>query len=92
MKKYQALDELATRKPSFWEEVESVATHHLDPADLALLEELVVLKAPKGYEPIEDLPTGFTESQRFVMQTSDGECFYINTEGYGYCRYALRVI
>jgi hypothetical protein len=91
----RVLDTLATRKPCDWTEctVHGVATK----GQVKLLQDLPLFYAEDGYNPMDELLVRdsnglkYKMPQRFLLLLFDGTLCYINTEGYSYCRYALRL-
>lgn len=91
----RVLDTLATRKPSEWTE----CLCHLEPTkgQVKYLQALPVYYADAGYNPIDELSPTTSDGQkhkmsnRFLLSLADGTLCYVNTEGYSYCRYALRL-
>lgn len=87
----RSLDLLTTRKPSDWSDCAKLEK----PTKLqkAYLLKLPLLPAADTQKPLADLVVGEPRiklPQRFVTKHK-GAYYYVNTEGYSYCRYALRV-
>lgn len=91
----KALDLLTTRKPSDWSDcgVLSKPTK----AQAEYLKGLFLFPCADEHMPMDTLVTPHTDGyaaikmpQRFVTKHM-GSYYYINTEGYSYCRYGLRV-
>jgi hypothetical protein len=87
----RSLDLLTTRKASDWSECDVLKA----PTKLqkAYLLKLQVLPSEDDYSPMADLVVGTPKlkmPKRFIVKNR-GAYYYINTEGYSYCRYALRV-
>jgi hypothetical protein len=87
----RSLDLQTTRKPSDWSDVEYLKT----PTKLqrAYLLKLSLLPSADDHRPLSDLVVGEPRirlPQRFVVKNK-GAYYYVNTEGYQYCRYVLRV-
>lgn len=95
------LDSQTTRKASCWSEVASVnesPSIDFQRSVLARLPILSVTKDEMPQFPCEDI-TGGAPAQRFILQVIEQEEmndkivaeYYINTEGYEYARYAVRL-
>jgi len=95
MTSQKVLDTLATRKPSDWAEV----AYHANPTESQkkFLRSLPLFHAEKGFGTFTDFDVkdqhGLTYRmpQRFVVRNEANEFYYVNTEGYSYCRYVLRI-
>lgn len=88
---YKDIDSNTTRKPSCWEEAKVLYVEQ------ALCEILfgrlpVVEITDSEYHPLDDLMEGLrnTIGQRFMLN-KDGKTYYVNNEGYNYCRYIARI-
>jgi hypothetical protein len=88
----KALDLKTTRKASDWSEVDFLPKP--SKGQVAYLKTLPVYPSSDEYAPLRDLVTGcgtgIKMPQRFVVRHK-GAFYYVNTEGYAYCRYVLRV-
>jgi hypothetical protein len=88
----KSLDLKTTRKPGSWSEV--VFLTKPSKGQLAYLKGLPCYPSSEDYHPMDDLVkgpgAGIKMPQRFVVANM-GAYYYVNTEGYSYCRYALRV-
>jgi hypothetical protein len=87
-KVYEAVDSKTTRKPS---DLSDVATEAFFPETQGVLfGRLPVLEVDDDADfcPMDDL--SIKMGQRFMLNYRD-ETYYVNTEGYEYCRYMLRI-
>lgn len=90
----KSLDLLTTRKPSDWSDC--VLAEKLTGAQRVYLKGLMLFPCADDHLPMADLVKPTPDSphvrmpQRFVLKHM-GAFYYINTEGYSYCRYVLRV-
>jgi hypothetical protein len=95
MTSQKVLDTLATRKPFDWADTAYHAT--LTDSQKKYLLDLPLFVAEKGFTPMTEFDVRdqhglkYRMPKRFVVRTEDNEFYYVNTEGYSYCRYALRV-
>lgn len=90
----KSLDLLTTRKPSDWSDC--VLVNKVTGAQRVYLKGLHLYPCADDHLPMADLvkptPDGgnVRMPQRFVLKHK-GAYYYINTEGYSYCRYVLRI-
>lgn len=70
-----------SRKAETWDDVRA------DARALPLAEGLPVY--PAGGSPMHDI--GPERPQLFLAQTESGDLFLVDTQGYDYCRYAVRI-
>lgn len=91
----RVLDLHAVRKPSDWPDCKLLEKPTKAGADF--IRNLPLFVAEDGYKPMHDIkvvnrsPDEGKMPQRFILLFKDGSLFYVNTEGYSYCRYALRL-
>lgn len=84
---------LMTRKPSDWSDCSSVAVLPLPEPVREWLATLPKYRLRSDYCPISDFPEGsliHSSVRRFIADVG-GRHYLVSTEGYGYCRYALRL-
>ena len=95
MTSQKVLDTLATRKPSEW--MESAYHANTTEGQKKFLRSLPLFHAEKGFGTLTDFNVkdqhGLTYRmpKRFVVRNEANEFYYVNTEGYSYCRYVLRI-
>ena len=95
MTSQKVLDTLATRKPSDWAETAYHA--NLTESQKKYLRNLPLFLAEKGFTPMSEFDVHdqhglkYRMPQRFVVRNEANEFYYVNTEGYSYCRYVLRI-
>lgn len=91
MKPIDFFNNAFTRKPSYWEDCSSVAVSRCPSEVCDWLATLPRHPLPDGYIPIRDFPA-FTEPYEKVFVALVGkEQYLVNTEGFSYCRYAVRL-
>lgn len=83
---YRSLDQLCERKPGSWNEV---IEERLTVGQQRLVRCLPLYHLPDDHKPLRD---DFVDKmpQRFVAVVKEVP-YYVNTEGYAYCRYAFRL-
>lgn len=88
----RVLDTLATRKPSGWTDC---ILHTPTNGQVKYLQDLPLFFSEVGYEPMRELlprdqhGLKYRMPDRFLLCPDGKSLYYINTEGYAYCRYAL---
>ena len=89
----KVLDTISTRKPSVW--ADAIFLSQPSKAQMDYLRGLPLFYAQPGYNPMDELAPlddsgqKYKMPKRFLLALSDNTLFYINTEGYSYCRYAI---
>jgi hypothetical protein len=91
---FTILDQQATRKPSDWSDV-TLASDLSEARKKYLRNKLETFESDDSYGPMRTIVVRSwnpTEPfpQRFVVRHKD-KAYYVNTEGYSYCRYALEI-
>ena len=91
---YTILDQQAVRKASDWSGV-PLASDLSEARKKYLRTKLETFESDDSYEPMRTIVVrswNATEPfpQRFVVRHKD-KAYYVNTEGYSYCRYALEI-
>lgn len=88
---YKTLDSHTTRKPSCWSEAQTVNVEETLCGILFGRLPVIEITSPE-YEPLDDLMEGLytTIGQRFMLN-KDGKTYYVNNEGYNYCRYVAHI-
>jgi len=94
---YRSLfDSQTTRKPCSWEEVGNVRLRDLTADQLQALRSLAVVEVPKTFNVDGDLDWSNDYSFEFILthdpSIGDRVFYYVNTEGYSYCRYIVRLL
>lgn len=90
----RVLDTLSTRKPSDWTDC---TLHSPTKAQVKFLQDLPLFYSEINYNPLDELMPKdenglkYKMPARFLLSLPCRTLCYINTEGYGYCRYALRL-
>lgn len=87
-KERQILDDLAERKPSSWLGLPPASKTIVTDEMISFIEGLHFYAIKD--DPMADLPADSAYPQRFLA-LHDGKVFYVNTEGYSYYRYVLRL-
>lgn len=89
---HRFFDGLLTRKPSDWSDCSSVAVLSLPEPVREWLSTLPKYRFVSDYRPICYFPEGASiyHIRRFIAEVG-GKHYLVSTEGYGYCRYALRL-
>lgn len=89
---HRFFDGLLTRKPSDWSDCSSVAVLGLPEPIREWLSTLPKYRFHSDYRPICHFPEGasINHISRFIAEAG-GKHYLVATEGYGYCRYALRL-
>ena len=88
----RVLDTLSTRKPSGWADC---ILHTPTKAQVKFLQDLPLFYSEVGYEPMRELlpkdqhGLKYRMPARFLLCPDGKSLYYISTEGYAYCRYAL---
>lgn len=92
----KVLDTIATRKPSEW--AEAILLSQPSKAQMDYLRGLPLYFSEMGFLPTDEIAPVDNEGKkvkmpnRFLLCTQpENILFYINTEGYSYCRYAIRL-
>lgn len=91
------LDHNCERKPDSWESIHRMkSSKKMEREVLALLPIVRVIGSIKDSSPLRDFDFALP-GNRFILQFADSEDsvakaeFYINTEGYNYARYSIRL-
>jgi hypothetical protein len=86
---YKTIDTMTTRKPSSLEEVVAIA---VDPELKGILfGRLPVLEVnDPSFSPMDDIEGG-VPAKRFMLNYRR-KTYYVNTEGYTYCRYLCEIV
>ena len=79
------------RKPSYWDDCNSVAVARCPQEVRAWLINLPVHRLPDGYTPIRDFPTTHAIKAKEFIAFVGGSQFLVDTQGYAHCRYAVRL-
>lgn len=89
---HRFFDGLLTRKPSDWGDCPSVAVLSLPEPVREWLATLPKYRFNSDYRPICHFPEGASiyHIRRFIAEVG-GKHYLVSTEGYGYCRYAIRL-
>ena len=75
------------RKPSEWPEISSVRLFNLHPSVIGVLNNLPVVEGAES--PMDYFLDG---KQQFYIVKADDGVFFVDTQGYDYARYAVRLI
>ena len=84
-------DTALIRKPSYWDECNRVAVCRCPKEVNDWLASLPRIHPPHDYIPIRDFPDGVQISKKWFVAVQGENQFLVNTEGYSYCRYAVRL-
>jgi hypothetical protein len=91
----KVLDTIATRKPSVW--ADAILLSQPTKVQMDYFRGLPLFYAQSEYSPLDELAPlddngkKYKMPKRFLMALSDDSLIYVNTEGYSYCRYAIRL-
>ena len=89
---HKFFDGLLTRKPSDWSDCSSVAVLRLPEPVREWLSTLPKYRFNSEYRPISYFPEGSpVYAYKHFIAESEGKHYLVSTQGYGYCRYALRL-
>jgi hypothetical protein len=86
---YTTIDTMTARKPSCWGDVPAIAVAH--ELKGILFGRLPVLEIESAeYHPLDDIEGG-CPNQRFMLNYGK-KTYYVNCEGYNYCRYICEIV
>ena len=92
---HRFFDGVLTRKPSDWDDCNRAAVLLLPEPVCDWLATLSKHRFPSNYKPLSDFPEGSSitraDKPRHFIADIDGRQYLVATEGYGYCRYAVRL-
>lgn len=88
---WKELDERCSRKPSCWSECSVVKVSKNQRNNLLSKLPVIVVDEHTDFAPLESHKNGLPRRFNLVREIEGRrESYYVNTEGYDYCRYAFR--
>lgn len=88
---WKELDERCSRKPSCWSECSVVKVSKNQKNNLLSKLPVIVVDEHTDFAPLESHKNGLPRRFNLVREIEGRrESYYVNTEGYDYCRYAFR--
>lgn len=86
---YEGIDNKTTRKASEWSD--TIPLDLPNETKSLLFGRLPVIEIPPSQSPIEDVIVAGKLPKRFMANVGE-RTFYVNTEGYSYCRYIVEIV
>lgn len=88
---WRELDERCSRKPSCWEECSVVKVSKAQKQNLLSKLPVIVVDEETDFNPLASHENGLPRRFNLIREIGGKtENYYVNTEGYDYCRYAFR--